>query len=92
MSNVGVGPSPDLAVIEFDGDLVIYDEGRAECHVLTGGAVVVWAELESGGTYRIVERVAARTGTGVEDIGAAVNEVVTRLGEMGLLQRGATDT
>lgn len=79
----------DLLVIEFDPDLVIYDEAEGECHVLMGGAVVVWAELEAAGDAlsidELVERICDGIGAERAEIDESVGETVESLRRLGLL-------
>ena len=74
----------DLAVVELDGDLVVYDPVEPACHVLSGGAVLVWAELE-GGAGGIVERICERVGADIGDIGDEIIAVMADFARLGLL-------
>lgn len=79
----------DLLVLEFDPDLVVYDEAAGECHVLMGGAVVVWVELEAAeaglSIGELVERICDRIGVERAEIAESVEETVESLRSLGLL-------
>jgi hypothetical protein len=79
----------DLAVVEIDGDLVVYDPVHLESHVLSGGAVIVWVELDGQSVDGLTERVAARVGLAVDDIADEVESVVARFQALGLLSSSA---
>lgn len=86
MSEVTPGvPRDDLAVVEFDGDLVVYDAVAGSTHVLTGGAAVVWAELELGGPSGVAARVAERVGRPTDEVAPHVIEALGRFDALGLL-------
>lgn len=95
MDDAGAGADvtlrPDLAVVEVDGDLVVYDPASAGTHVLSGGAVVVWVELDGASTEGLAERVAERVGLQVDDVREQVDDVVRQFGELGLLSGAAAD-
>lgn len=79
----------DLLVLEFEPDLVIYDEANGECHVLMGGAVAVWVELEASpdgvGAEDLVERVCQLVGVAPDEISNEVAETLGSLESLGLL-------
>jgi hypothetical protein len=77
----------DLAVVELDGDLAVFDPITTICHVLSGGAVLVWAELDAG-LAGLVQRVAERVGESTETIEADITEVIRQLNALGLLANG----
>jgi hypothetical protein len=80
----------DLAVVEIDGDLVVYDPVQLESHVLSGGAVIVWVELDGQTVDGLTERVAARVGLAVDEIAGEVAGVLTQFQALGLLSGSAT--
>lgn len=79
----------DLAVVELDGDLVVYDPVEPACHVLSGGAVLVWAELDGEGTDGLVERICRRVGADVDQISDEIRGVVADFARLGLLEQVA---
>lgn len=83
----------DLLVLDFDPDLVIYDEASGECHVLMGGAVVVWTELEASTTgveiEVLVARLRDRVGVAPEEISRQILETVESMRDLGLLAESA---
>ena len=79
----------DLTVAEIDGDLVVFDPVGMESHVLAGGAVVVWAELEQQTAGGVVERVARRTNRDINAISSEVDAVLAQFEELGLLTAAA---
>ena len=83
----GVGLRADLAVVELDGDLVVYDPVEPACHVLSGGAVVVWAELDDEGTEGLVERICRRVGADVNQLSDEIWGVVADFSRLGLLEQ-----
>lgn len=52
----------DLAAVEVDGDIVVYDPAAPACHVLSGGAVLVWMCLDGFSTDGVIDRVLQHTG------------------------------
>jgi septum formation inhibitor MinC len=80
----------DLAVVEIDGDLVVYDPVHLESHVLSGGAVIVWVELDGQTVDGLTERVAARVGLAVDDLAAEVESVVAQFSALRLLSSSTT--
>lgn len=91
-----MGPSDtlrdDLASVEIDGDLVIYDPVGHATHVLSGGAVIVFGELAGDVVDGLVERVAARVDAEPDDLAAEVEGVLVQLDELGLLTSSSTRT
>ena len=85
-SNSGARLRSDLAVVELDGDLVVYDPVEPACHVLSGGAVIVWAELDGNGSEGLVERICRRVGADLEQIGDEIRGVLTDFARLGLLE------
>lgn len=79
----------DLAVVEIDGDLVVYDPVQLESHVLSGGAVIVWLELDGQSVDGLTERVAARLGLAMDEIADDVTGVLTQFQALGLLSGSA---
>ncbi len=75
----------DLAAVEIDGDLVVYDPREPACHVLSGGAVLVWLDLEGSTTEGLVERVQRRIGPSAADIEQEILEVVKDFDGLGFL-------
>jgi len=84
--NSGARIRSDLAVVELDGDLVVYDPAEPACHVLSGGAVVVWAELDEHGPDGVVERVCQRVGGAADEIGDQIRDVLADFARLGLLE------
>ena len=82
----------DLAVVEVEDDLVVYDAARSVCHVLSGGAVTVWAALEGTTTADIVDRVCQRVGRDRREIGGEVESVIADLERLQLLIPATTET
>lgn len=83
-------PRPDLAIEIVDGDVCIYDPVSTTCHVLSGGAVLVWDELAAGGLDDIGQRVADRAGVDPAEIADDVASVVDQLDSLGLLTDGGS--
>jgi hypothetical protein len=69
-----------------DGDLVVFDPVPPACHVLGGGAVIVWDELLGDTTAGLVERIATRVGLAVSELYGQVAEVVAELQALDLLE------
>ena len=84
--NFDVRPRADLAVVELDGDLVVYDPAAPACHVLSGGAVVVWAELNDRGPGSVVEGVCQRVSGVPHEIGDQITGVIADLARLNLLE------
>ena len=76
----------DLAAVEIDGEVVVYEPTEPTCHILSGGAAIVWIELESSNTDHIVDRVCERVGLRPDEIEVEVLGVIDNLNELELLE------
>lgn len=81
----------DLAAVEVDGDLVVYDAETPACHVLAGGAVLVWLALEGATTEGLAERVIQSLETADDDVVDQVSRLVGQFDQLGLLTDDVTD-
>ena len=79
----------DVAWVEIDGDIVVYDPLGPTTHILSGGAALVWLELlEVGtlGTQTVLERIAHRVGSETDNLGGEILGVLERLVSIGLTE------
>lgn len=76
---------PDLAAVEIDGEIVVYDPVEGAAHLLSGGAVAVWCALDGQPIAGLDERVANLVGLGPDDVAGEVARVVASFADLGLL-------
>lgn len=90
-----ISPTPqltirsDVAWVEIDGDIVVYDPVGPMTHILSGGAALVWLELAEVGTLdapRLVELVARRVGSETEELRSEIHGVLEQLVSIGLTE------
>jgi PqqD family protein of HPr-rel-A system len=90
-SPVGRGFVPrvrrEVAAVEIDGDAVVYNQERGECHLLNSTGALVWQLLD--GNTRLDELsadLAEAFGAGFEDVLTDVVTLVEELFRLGLLE------
>lgn len=77
----------DLAIVELDGEAVIYDEATADLHHLNPTAtLVLWLCDGSATIAESVAEMAEAYGVPASDIEAEIRGVVDEFGRRGLLQ------
>lgn len=81
----------DLVVAEMDGDLVVFDHVAMSCHVLSGGAALVWRALERGHLPTLIAQVAEDVSDLVSPTPDQIEALLDELSELGLLAGPADD-
>ena len=80
----------DLAAVEFDGELVLYDEHTASVHHLNPTASVVWQCLDGDASLAAIARDLSMAYSVDEAVVVQdVLDVVQQFARMGLLEVGA---
>ena len=79
------GIRPDVAWVEIDGEVVVYDPAGPSTHLLGGGAAIVWQDVAESGRPGAEERIAALVGADVATFGDEVRSVLDQLRGLGLL-------
>jgi hypothetical protein len=70
------GVRPDLAWVEVDDEIVVYDPVASMSHLLAGGAAIVWRDLARSGRAGAIERVTqAVQGASADDVRAVIEDL-----------------
>ena len=79
----------DLAIVELDGEAVIYDEATADLHHLNPTATsILWLCDGSATIAESISQMADAYGVSASDIAGEVRGVLEEFGRRGLLQEG----
>ena len=82
-------PRDELAIVELDGEAVIYDESTGGLHHLNPTATIVWSLCDGvSTTSAIAADIADAFGLPIEEISGQVTEVVETFASAGLLAEG----
>lgn len=81
----------DLAVVEVDGESVVYDETNEQLHHLNGAATIIFSLCDGTSTLaRMSSEIATAFGVPRAEVTEQVKELVTELRRSGLLERART--
>jgi len=76
----------DIAVVEIDGEAVIYDPRQSLLHHLNVTAAIIFQLCDgTGTTWELAEDIAEVSGAPLDQVEREVGDVVARFEEMGIL-------